>query len=440
MPNFENVNHAIDPKETDGYLSQIANNSDEKIGGLVSALSSNQLPRSADGRLKVLELGTGGGQSIKVLQKATGERGDIDIFATDISITILQKIHNELIVIPVAADALKLPFKEKSLSAVNASAVFHEVSSYGPFGNSETNIDKIYGLEAVRKAFIEIHKALMPGGLLSYRDIYCPENMFTKETVTYNGRVWELFVKWFYPEFLSADARALPQDEQPIMEKYETTIKLATTKHLHRELQRHYLMLRDYVRVQLAENIGLQVIKEEWVDKDRGIKSHKFAARGVLYSVLDQRDKGEVNGEFTLQSTEYDMLFDRLIEHLLEEKSGSTLSLEVELSGWKKREGKEVYTYASISEMLLLASEAGTKVKDGYILFPRSEDDISVVSRNYYNRYLQEVIESPEFDGKQCIRFYKISPQEAIKSLEILDKVHKIADVPRIRTALESLI
>lgn len=280
----------------------------------------------------------------------------------------------------------------------------------------------------------------MPEGLLSYRDVYCPDSMFEEETVTYCGKTWELFAKWFYPEFLESNTRAFPQDGQTTIERNGDSINLAATKHLHRELQRHYLMLRDYLRTQLAENIGLEVLKEEWVDKDKGIKTHEFTARGMLYSLLNQGDMSEGYGKYTLHSTEYDKLFDKLIEQLLEREPGSPLSLDVELSGWKKREGKEVYTYGSIGEMLLLACESSAKVKDGYILFPKSGDDIRVVPRNYYNRYLREVIRSPEFDGKQCIRFYKISPNEAIRFLESFEDVHELAEMPRVRSALESLI
>ena len=96
-------------KETEGYLSQIANNSDEKIGDLANAIINNQLPRSSDGRMKILELGTGGGQSIRTLKKVLGDTKDIDIFAADISVNILRKIQNEQQVASVATDATRLP-------------------------------------------------------------------------------------------------------------------------------------------------------------------------------------------------------------------------------------------------------------------------------------------------------------------------------------------
>lgn len=441
MPNFENSGSGNNFKESEGYLSQIANNPDEKIGELADAIINNQLPRASDGRLKILELGTGGGKSIEILKKVLKNRQDIDVFAADVSVSILRKIQSEQGVPSVAADAMRLPFKENSLSAINASAVFHEVSSYGSFGSKpEIEAEKPYGREAVKRAFMEIQSALMPEGMLTYRDVYCPDGMFEEKTVNYNSRAWKYFAKWFYLEFLEADARAFPQDGQPRIEEDGESMKLTASKHLHRELQRHYLMLRDYLRTQLADNIGLEVVKEEWVDKEKGIKTHEFLARGVLYQLLKKGETEEGYGKYTMQSEEYDALFDKLIEQTLEQELDAGSPIGVELSGWKKREGKEVYTYASTREMLDVACESSAEAKDGYILFPKIADDIKVLPRDYYNRYLQEVVDVPEFDGKQIVRFHKISLQEALQALDGLENHQMIGDVASLKERIKALI
>lgn len=441
MSSFENPSSGNDPKESDGYLSQIANNPDEKIGELAGAIIKDELPKATDGRLKVLELGTGGGESIGALKKSLENRQDVDVFAADVSVGILRKIQSEQGAPSVAADAMRLPFKENSLSAVNASAVFHEVSSYGSFGSKpETEVEKPYGREAVKRAFIEIQGALMPEGMLAYRDVYCPDGMFEEKTVSYSSKAWKHFAKWFYPEFLEANTRTFPQDGQPRIEEDGESMKLTASKHLHRELQRHYLMLRDYLRTQLADNIGLEVVKEEWMDKESGIKTHEFLVRGMLYQLLKQGEAGEGYGKYTMQSEEYDALFDKLIEQTLEQELGASSSIGVELSGWKKREGKEVYTYASIREMLDVACDSSAEAKDGYILFPKIADDIKVLPRNYYNRYLQEIVDAPEFDGKQIVRFHKISLQEALLALDSLENHLMIGDVASLKERIKSLI
>lgn len=435
MPSFENQNNN---KGSDGYLLQIANNVDEKINEIADAIVNNQLPRASDGRMKVLELGTGGGESIVVLKKSIERRNDIDIFASDVSVGILQKIQGEQNIPSVSADVMRFSFKENSLSAINASAVFHEVSSYGLFGNKSENRN-IYGREAIKCTFVEIQKSLMNGGMLAYRDVLCPNEMFENKTVIYKNKAWEYFAKWFYSDFLEADARVFSQSNEPKIEQENGTMKLTTTKHLHRELQRHHLMFRDYFRTQLADTIGLKVIREDWLDKERGIKKHEFLASGILHQLINSIGIQRYE-KYEMQSKEYDTLFDKLIESILEQELNGDFFLGAEISDWKKREGKEVYTYASIEEMLELACDACSIVNDGHILFPKIESDVKTLPRNYYNRYLQEVIDNPEFDGKQVIRFYKISLQESLQSLSSFEKEKVIKNASQIRKKIELLV
>lgn len=438
MLSFENQNQKSNTKESDGYLLQIANNSSEKIGEITDAIINDQLPRATDGRIKILELGTGGGESIVTLRKLIGDKSDVDVFASDVSVGILQKIKNEQDILSIAADAMRLPLKENSLSAINASAVFHEVSSYGLFGN-KLESGNIYGREALKRVFIEIQGALIPGGMLAYRDVFCPNEMFEEKTVVYKSRAWTYFVEWLYPNFLEADIRVFPQDNQLKMEKINDTMNLTSTKHMHRELQRHYLMFRDYLRTQLANTIGLKVIKEDWVDKERGIKTHEFIASGMLYQFASPNGNQGYE-KYKMRSEEYDRLFDELIEKIFKQELVNNSFLGVEISDWKKREGKEVYTYADIAEILELACDSGAVVRNGYVLFPKAVSDVKILPRNYYNRYLGEIIDSPEFDGKQIMRFYKISLQEAFQSLDSLEKEEVIKNASQIRKKIELLV
>jgi len=116
--------------------------------------------------------------------------------------------------------------------------------------------------------------------------------------------------------------RVFPQDGRPQIQEDGASMKLTATKHLHRELQRHYLMFRDYLRTQLAPNIGLEMTHEEWDDEEKGIKTHTFLAKGILYKLLNHGEREEGQGTYTIQSEAYDELFDRLIEQLLTPESG----------------------------------------------------------------------------------------------------------------------
>jgi len=436
----ENPPTAINPKESDGYLTQISHSPEEKVGEVVNAVETDLLPKTPGGQIRILELGTGGGESLSVLKKALAARTNVDVYASDISHGILRKIRSEQDVGVAAADAAALPFANESLSAVNASAVMHEVSSYGiSAGHQESKEHGAFGLEAVRNALTEIHEVLLPRGLFAYRDVHCPDNMFEEKTIQYTPRSWSSFAQWFFDGFESANARAFPTDSRPLMANgRDGSLKLTATKHLHRELQRHYIMFRDYLRTQLAPQIGLDVVDEQWADKQRGIKQHTFVARDLVYSLLSGTNAGAGYGHFTMESTEYDRLFDQIIAQLLDHGSAPHQQLDVELSDWKKREGKEIYTYGSTADVLTTVIEAGRRNDDGHILMPRQESDIQTIPRNYYNRFLTEGIDDPEFDGKQVINFYKIPTEEADGVLLKL-KEHLSPDaMQRIQEALET--
>lgn len=444
MPNFEH-HHQSNPKEKEGYLSQIAANLNEKIGEITNAITNNLIPKTPDGQLKILELGPGGGESIEYIKNEFNNRRDISVFAADISVGVLKRAKRKHEVESIASDAVRLPFKNNTFSAINASAVFHEVSSYGSFENIyDINTKKLRGLEAVKQALLEAQRVLLPGGALTYRDVFCPDKMFEETTVNYCNSAWKYFAKWFYPDFLEANRRGFSRDNQPkIAGGDNEPTQITATRHLHRELQRHYLMLRDYLRTQLAINIGLRVIEESWVDKDAGKKMHEFDASGILLKIINQGIETSEHKRCSMQSEEYDKLFDKFIENIMKQEAGVGSPFGVELSEWKKREGKEIYTYASIRDMLNLVCENSATARDGYIIFPKTASDIRVLPRNYYNRYLREVIDRPEFDGKQIINFYKITCQDALQVIDGLKKLTSgtpAVNTHSLREKIEALI
>ncbi len=406
------------PKDSDGYLLQIADNVGEKTQEVIKAIELNLLPAASDGTIRIVELGTGGGESTQAIKDALVGKEGVEIIAVDLSIGILGKVQKRSGVSSVAADATTLPFKNGSLSGVNASAVFHEVSSYGPFKQeaSAHYEEGVYGREAIIRVLTDVQRSLVPGGMLAYRDIHAPNDPQQKKHVRYDRHVWDRFARWFYSNFLEADRRVFPGEAPLTLEQQDGHLHITASVHQHRELQRHYLMLRDYVRTQLAGSIGLEVMREEWTDQTLGIKSHEITARGLFYQCLTH-DDGEGYTRRILSSDNYDDVCDDVINLLLDDHS----IFRSEMDNWKKREGKEVYTYASIGEMLELSVDAARRVDDGHVLFPQSTTDLKVIPRDYYNHYLRRVIDDPEFDGKQTIRFFKIPNSEATKVLRAFE-------------------
>ncbi|MCB9811156.1 methyltransferase domain-containing protein, partial [Candidatus Nomurabacteria bacterium] len=111
------------------YLEQLKGGIDEKVGMLIKALDSESLPR-IDGTVRVMEVGVGGGQGVEKIKRDIKDP-DLEVYAIDILEPLVRRVHKpEDKVFGVAANLTALPFAERSFSAINVSAVIHEVISY----------------------------------------------------------------------------------------------------------------------------------------------------------------------------------------------------------------------------------------------------------------------------------------------------------------------
>ncbi len=154
------------------YLKQISNNETEKFGDLRQLIIENRLP-VINGKINILELGVGGGETIKELKDQLGGRDDVNVIGADSAFMFSDNFRNTTNSEAIVADAGLIPIKENSLSAVNASAILHEVSSYGVYAEDGK---KIFGFDAIKKTFNEIKRCLAENGVLIYRDVACPRN------------------------------------------------------------------------------------------------------------------------------------------------------------------------------------------------------------------------------------------------------------------------
>jgi len=188
-------------KESGDYLRQIRNNIPEKVNVIEQYLDNHSLPKTKDGKIKIIELGTGGGQSLQHIKRHIVDSVDVELLAVDIIPSLAASLKKEIDIEAVAADAGVLPFANESISAINASAVFHEVSSYGTSNNVE-NVNTLYGKEALIKTLGELNRVLLPSGIVAYRDVLAPSGDLTKEkTVKYFNESWKYFTKWFAKDF-----------------------------------------------------------------------------------------------------------------------------------------------------------------------------------------------------------------------------------------------
>jgi ubiquinone/menaquinone biosynthesis C-methylase UbiE len=394
------------PPEKDSlvYLEQISRFDEEKFGLIARLAEDRKLP-AVNGIINILEMGTGGGESAKKLHDKLSGNNDIKIFGLDNVHGFAQLFSEKTGSSAVAADAGRMPFKDDSLSAINASAVFHEISSYGVDNGSG---NKIFGLDAVRSCLKEADRTLCPDGVLMYCDVFCPDNKGALKSVIYRQLAWRSFVKKFLQSFEPVITNIFPDAYKNLsMNHRSEEIEIRATTQIHREIQRHYITFRDYFRKVAAPDMGLKVDSEFWLDKDAGNKRHDLILSGVAleeYSRIN-KDEKHTNGRplaITLESDKYDDLTDRVIT-----KAPPQLT-----ESWFKREGGEIYTYASSDEMLKFCADLSTLSSvDGKSYNLKPVRNPTIIPRAYYMRYLRRVIDNPEIEAKQSICLIKSEKQ-----------------------------
>jgi SAM-dependent methyltransferase len=386
----EKINHL--------YLEQISNNGVEKFGDLKQLIINNKLPR-IDGKINILELGVGGGDTMAKLKNQLHGRSDVNVIGLDNALMFSDNFQKTTNSDAVVADAGLIPIKENSLSAVNASAIMHEVSSYGI---SIENGNKIFGPEAVKKSLYEIKKSLVENGILVYRDVACPKNRLELKTVNYKRKSWQAFIEMYIPILRKASKDVLPEIFNDYKLKKDCdNISLQATTQVQREIQRHYITFRDYFRKKIFPEMGIKIIKENWVKKDEGEKKHsieltEFALEHYINNIKSEKETaGMKKLSIDMLSDEYDDFTDEIMEYGFEQKI-SEFNDE-----WFRREGGEVYTYLNTEEIKQIMAEPDA---DNNILIAEKEE---MISRDYYQRYLDRVLKNPEFEGKQIINFIK---------------------------------
>jgi|GEM_PF-5547161 len=78
------------------YLEQIKNNESEKYGDLKQMIIENKLPK-IDGRLNILELGVGGGETMKELKNQFHYKVDLNIIGLDSALLFAEHFRKKLV-------------------------------------------------------------------------------------------------------------------------------------------------------------------------------------------------------------------------------------------------------------------------------------------------------------------------------------------------------
>ncbi|MDP1722236.1 MAG: methyltransferase domain-containing protein [Candidatus Gottesmanbacteria bacterium] len=419
-------NNYIVPSEkySKEYLFAICGANEEKNALMVDSLRKNELP-IIDHEVRILEIGPGSGESIRRLDSIIRESPlgypvqlvSLDLFDNDElasrgpRVRMLEDCSHV-----VAGKAQKLPFGNETFSGINISAVLHEVYSYGG------------GLQEVRKALREMTRVLIPNGIVCYRDIFAPNrDFFQHSDQLYKNPTWVAFLKHFLPDFLTQSVTPYTNKQEAIRfyqsidgdEKLREwkdvqthlSVRVDAPLGLQREIQRHYLTLREFLVS--CGVLGIKMTDPRWKGAIyanqptviRLIGQDKLAEQ--LLQAIGKRSKGTRGYE-----TQGSLLFDKTIDVLMyrffgDIDEGNEKAKEY-FSTWQEREGKENYIYLGIADFLVeVARQSLLQSKREFVLLPAAPRDIKIVPRHSYQTYLSTVIETPFFEGKQMIKFKK---------------------------------
>ncbi len=237
----------------------------------------------------------------------------------------------------------------------------------------------------------------------------------------YDREAWTRFIGLFLPYYLDNATHPYHRHEDRIIieqgqERLEPTeinmesdLSISAPIGLLREIQRHYITLRDYAWRTGA--LGVEPILEgerssDWMDLKRGHKRVHFALKreDPLLNSLSEHEDGDVrmvDGDIFDATTE--VLLGEFLREVCENKDSKSGRVWQE---WLKREGSETYSYMSLSELLgSFAIESLAATNGENILLPVRLSDIQTVPRSYYNRFLESQLSNPLKDGKQLVLF-----------------------------------
>ncbi|MBN1969288.1 MAG: class I SAM-dependent methyltransferase [Candidatus Delongbacteria bacterium] len=382
------------------YLEQIKNNETEKYGSLKQLTIEDKLPK-VKGQVNILELGVGGGETMQALKDQLHDRKNLNIIGLDSALLFTEHFRKKTDSDAVVADASRLPFQECSLSAINASAILHEVSSYGVNDGKEGSV---FGQNAIIQTLNEVKRCLAENGVFVYRDIACPNDRLIMKLVVYERKSWQTFLDLYLPILHEASKDVCPDITNDFkLNRGERKDEVTATAQMHREIQRHYITFRDFVRKKIFPKIGIEVAKERWEDKESGNKIHSIILSGqalknyIRFKGLGNQDSSIKSLPVELQSDEYDDFTDSIIEEFI---VNDNFNINDE---WFRREGREVYTYLSVKELKEMANKKHT-LADGTSGHLEVLNE-KLLPRNYYQRYLKRVINNPEYEGKRVIDF-----------------------------------
>lgn len=314
------------------------------------------------------------------------------------------------------------------VDVISASALMHEVYSYG---------GTYAGLHTMMRVLSTVIRHY---GFFVYRDVYAVQAADLHERVVhcYSSLSRLQFLRMFVPHYLTEGAHPYHRHDDELVARQNSRIVPIAELDTHvcavieapiglfREVQRHYITLRDHVW--RSGILGFQPILDgpqstDWIDFRFGHKRVHYTLtetgasspqRTALMAVSERySDHHVIDGDV------FDAVSDAALMAFLTGAELDDVRCGPVWNAWLAREGRETYAYLTVNDLLTafaINSLEGRPDQDA-VLMPVSPEDVFTRDRRYYNRFLAKRLSNPLLDAKQLVLFQNI-PIDDVPTLQ----------------------
>lgn len=453
-------------KNSDMYLDRAANgNGGEKAFYIFTALRALGSRGIRD--VHVVEIGPGGGAALGAVTRSM-KSGDLqgieDLRYTFVELDGVQsesltREREKFERLGVGncemrtGDAKQLScIVPETADVIAASAVLHEVYSYGG------------GYSGIDQTLRSVTETLGDQGFFSYRDVFSVErsSQHVRTRHIYDHESWVRFAKLFLPYYLhNAEHPYHREDDKVVFEQnskvVNTTEEIDTSQSLSveapngllRELQRHYITLRDFTWRKGSLGVTPELEgpnSSDWLSIKDGHKRVHYRS-DVDDKLLEALSERKADGSWVVDGDAFDATTDILLTKLLREvEDGANDPDSAKVwKEWLDREGSETYVYMTLGKFMGAVALQSLRASDNQrLLLPIEPNHVKVTPRAYYNRYLSGRLSNPLFDGKQLALFSlvdpKSEPERAAQGLDVLSDHCQKDTIAKIYTPIRKVI
>lgn len=414
-----------DKSET-AYLDVAANDHGHEKGLLVH----RALARVADSHPHIIEIGPGGGAAVAFLtaQLAAESRNvrltlieapGVTSYSLAHAIEQFNTVGMCTLVHGCAQDIASLV--AEPVDVISASALLHEVYSYG---------GAYSGLHTMIRTFPSV---LKPYGFFVYRDVYAVDGPSLHEPAvqSYTAPSWLQFLRLFLPHYLRHGTHPYHHHDDEVIVRQNSRIVAAPQLSpracaviyapigLFREVQRHYITLRDHVW--RSGILGFTPVLNgqlsgDWIDYRIGHKRVHFTfTDNTLISPSDRANIQAVSESYSdhhvIDGDIFDAVTDVALNLFLAAVEHGNNDCTQVWASWLEREGRETYAYLTADELLTAFAVHSAETESGAppsVLMPVQPTDVFIRERHYYNRFLTKNLANPLTDAKQMVLFQNI--------------------------------